>query len=195
MKATAVLILAFAMISCSSQPVEYSDTELALLKSQMETPTLMIDCPSGCSFQYRDPAAEVVMPERPTNGWDAVVNATNVVGGVAQSLVVPAAMGYVAVEGFKALKGSGAVTTTTSNTSTVTETTSTTTTTEIDNSVGDNSGDMSGNQGEVYTDNAGMIDSQIDNTSEPTVVPQPAPVIVPVEVVEQPQPIVIPSTP
>jgi hypothetical protein len=178
-----VIVLSATLTACASKPVEYSQTELALIKAQAETPTLMIDCPNGCSFQYRDPDAKVVMPERPTNGWDAMVNATNVVGGIAQTLAVPAAMGYVAVEGFKALKGSGAVTTTTTNTSNNTETTTSnntetlteTVTTNTDNSVGDNSGYNSGNQGKIVTENSGMVDAQIDETSTPTVVVPPAP--------------------
>jgi hypothetical protein len=75
-------------------------------------------------------------------------------------------MGYVAIEGFRRLDGSGAVTTTNTDAS------------QVSNRATDNSVDYSGNQG--------RINSNDDYTHNPLIVTQPAPVIV-----TQPAPVIL----
>lgn len=193
-----ILIGALALlVGCAS--AEYTEQEMALIQAQIEQQTLQIKCPQGCEVAYRDPRQQIVLPPQETNGWDALIAVGQSVERVATTAVVPAAMGYVAAEGFKALQGSGAVTTVTTNTTTR----NTTTNTEIGDysgaysgSTGDYSGRQSGNSGELISDNSGSVRSPVDSTHPPRVVTQPEPVIVPPAepvIVPPADPIVVPS--
>lgn len=169
----AVLVLALA--GCASQ--EMTPQEVAIIQAQMEQQTLQIDCPSGCSIKYRDPRDTVQIPRR-TNGWDATISVASSVERMLTHAIVPTAMAYQGVELGKAaigaLKGSGAVTTTT--TTNVGDYSG-----DYSGSTGDYSGDSSGNAGEIITGNSGSIRSPVDSTHPPTVVeqpPYPDPVIV-----------------
>jgi hypothetical protein len=143
--------------------------ELAAIEAQAQQQTFQIDCPAGCKISYRDPNAPVSIP-RNTNGWDAAVSMTNAVAGVVGAAVVPAAMGYMAIEGFKAMRNHGA----------------------IDNSV---AGDVNtGNTGRINSNDDSTHTPEIVTQPPSTIVTQPSPVIVPSPeplIVEQPDPIVI----
>lgn len=171
MKTLLMTIAAMLFVGCSS--TELSTQEMALVQAHMQTNTLSIDCPAGCKIDYRDPRDQVSIPKR-TNGWDALIavgqSAERLVGGA----VPIAGMGYLGGEAIKALAGSGAVTSTTNNTTTSTDNTRTT----VDHSIGDYSGQASGNTGQIMPGNSGRIDSDDDYTSKPTVVNQPEPVVV-----------------
>jgi hypothetical protein len=146
-----------------------SRNEVAALQAQIEAQTLRIDCPAGCSVQYRDPRTPVQV-SRPTNGWDAAIAMTGAVAGVASAAVVPAAMGYVAVEGFRRLQNSG----------------------PVDNSIGGNV--TTGNSGRIDSADDYTHAPTVVEQPAPTVVTQPPVQIVtqpPAQVIEQPPPIVV----
>lgn len=172
MKLIIVLAAMLALFACASG--ELSPQELALVQAQMQSKTLTIDCPAGCSVAYRDPRDQVQLPRR-TNGWDALI----ATGQSAERLVTGAVpvlgMGYLGREAIHALRGSGPVTTTTTHT--MTEVSS------VDQSVGDYSGQNSGNTGQIMPGNSGRIGSSDDYTAAPAIVTQPAPVVVRPEVV------------
>lgn len=171
MKLIIMLAAMLALFACAGN--ELSPQELALVQTQMQTNTLTIDCPAGCSVAYRDPRDKVKIPRR-TNGWDALI----ATGQSAERLVTGAipvlGMGYLGTEAIRALRGSGPVTTTTTHTTTDVSTSRS----YVDESVGDYSGQASGNTGQIMPANSGRIDSSDDYTSRPTVVTQPAPVVV-----------------
>lgn len=137
--------------------------ELAAIEAQAQAQTFQIDCPAGCKISYRDPSAPVSIP-RNTNGWDAAISMTNAVTGVVGAAVVPAAMGYMAIEGFKALRGHGAT----------------------DNSVAGNVN--TGNSGRIDSADDYTHTPTVVTQPAPTVVTQP-----PVQVVPQPDPIIVPQ--
>ena len=177
----AVMVLAL-VAGCAS--TDMTPQELALVQAQMEQQTLQIYCPKGCKVKYRDPRDTVQIPRR-TNGWDATISVASSVERILSGAIVPAAMAYQGVELGKAaigaLKGSGAVTTTT--TTNVGDYSG-----DYSGSTGDYSGDSSGNAGEIITGNSGSIRSPVDSTHPPTVVeqpPYPDPVIV--------DPVLVPS--
>lgn len=177
MRKLTLLLLCTSILlqGCSSQPM--SDNEAAVIQSQLAQQTFQIKCPAGCEVNYRDPRTPVSIPHN-TNGWDAAISITHAVTGLVGSAIVPGVAGYVAVEGFKALKGSGA----------------------IDNSVAGNVN--TGNSGRIdssddYTHVPTIVEQPpvqvveqsppvIVNPPETIVVEQPAPIIV-----EQPSPIII----
>lgn len=103
-----------------------TDPEIARLALDRK-PTLAVTCPAGggCTVEYRDPRDT---PRLPTNGYDAMVAISGQVTGLIGGAVVPAAMGAVAVDGFRAMRGHGQSTTTTSTTTDSHDTTTTTTT-------------------------------------------------------------------
>jgi hypothetical protein len=137
--------------------------ELAAIEAQANQQTFTIDCPAGCQISYRDPRAPVTIP-RTTNGWDAAIAITQSVAGVANAAMMPAAIGYVAVEGFRRLQGSGA----------------------IDNSVAGNVN--TGNSGRIDSADDYTSDPTVVNQPSPVIVTQP-----PVQVVPQPEPIIVPQ--
>lgn len=184
------LILAAVLLSgCATDPA----TTKLLVDAQREArnrPTLAVTCPGGgCSVLYHDPRDQANF-KMPTNGWDATISISNSLTGIAQGLVVPAAMGYVASQGFKALQGSGGIinNTTTIGANSGTNSGNTTPTTTTTTTIGANSGTNSGNSGKL----SGT--TLTDQTSTPTVVTQPAPVIVTPTVVNQPTPVIVPPT-
>lgn len=183
MRFMAIMVAILALVAgCST--TEYTPQELALVQAQMEQQTLQIDCPAGCSVKYRDPRDTVQLP-RKTNGWDATISVASSVERMLTHVIVPGAMAYQGVELGKAaigaLKGSGAVTTTTN----VGDYSG-----DYSGSTGDYSGDSAGNAGEIITGNSGSIRSPVDSTHSPTVVEQPPPVVV-----EQPSPVIVPGQP
>jgi len=190
-------LAATAMLAgCASPPM--TRTQLAAYQAALEQSTLKIDCPAGCSVAYRDPRTKVEVP-MPTNGWDAAISMTRDITGMVSTAVVPAAAAYVAVEGFRRLEGSGQTTTTTTNTTTTDNSVGDNSgdysgsggdqyvdnagpiqsDLSTDNSQSGNIGDQSGVTGKVISDNSGTVDSPVDSTGTPTIVEQPAPVIVP----------------
>lgn len=159
MRTALVGLLTLSVVGCASN--QMTEQEVALIQAQMQQQTLQIDCPSGCSVAYRDPRDKVALPRR-TNGWDAAIALTGSAERLVSSAIVPGAMGYMAVEGFKALKGSGA----------------------IDNSV---AGDViSDNAGRIGSNDDYTHDPTVVTQPDPIVVPAPEPVIVP-----SPDPIVV----
>lgn len=184
MRIVLTVLAVLALAGCASN--ELSEQEMALITAQMESKTFEIECPAGCKVAYKDPRDKAQIP-RNTNGWDAAIAVSGSVERLVGAAIVPAAMGAVAVEGFKAMKNSGAITTTTTtNTSTNTRTEVGDYSGDYSGSTGDYSGTQSGNAGELVSDNSGSVRSPIDNTSEPTVVNQPEPIVV-----DQPAPIVV----
>lgn len=169
MKSLTITLIALILASCASN--ELSEQEMALVQAQMEQQTLTVECPAGCTVSYRDPRDQVTIP-RNTNGWDALIAVQNSIERTLNSAFPIVGMGYLGVEAVKALGETG-------NSSTVT-------TTNTDRSVGDYSGESSGNAGQQYTDTSGRINSDDDYTHEPNVVNQPEPVIV-----DQPEPIIV----
>lgn len=177
MKVIYTVGLLLLLTGCGSTGM--SEQEFALVQAQMSRNTLEIDCPSGCSVKYRDPRDTVMMPERQT--WAgaardvgiALVGQAPVLGMYGLGIRALDSLSDLGAAGFTMLQGSGAVTNTTRTTHT------TMTTTSTDNSVGDYSGAASGNSGQQYTGTSGRIHSDDDYTSTPTVVTQPAPLVVP----------------
>jgi hypothetical protein len=100
------------LAGCGTNPA----TLQAVLDAQTKArPTISMTCPNGgCTLDYTDPRDRGL--KLPTNGYDAFVSVSGHVTGLVSGAVVPAAMGYMAIKGFDALKGSGAVTTTTTTT-------------------------------------------------------------------------------
>lgn len=137
-----------AMAGCATDPATMQAAMDAQAKAR---PTLAVTCPAGgCTVEYTDPRDRNV--RLPTNGWDAAMTISGQVTSLIGGAVVPAAMGIVAVEGFRAMRGHGAQTTTTTtdsrDMSSITDSHDTTTTTTT------------------------------DSTHTPTVVTQPAPIVV-----------------
>jgi hypothetical protein len=106
-KLLVILLLAVGISGCATSP----ETMQAAITAQTQIrPTISMSCPAGgCSMEYTDPRDRGI--KLPTNGWDAFNNTVSTLGGVAQTAVVPVVMGNVAIQGFKQLKGSGAVST------------------------------------------------------------------------------------
>lgn len=199
-----LLCIATLLVGCATSD---KVTE-AMLQAHMQAqaqPTLSIRCPSGgCEVTYTDPRDRQQF-RAPTNGWDAVTSVGNAAVGLVQAGIVPVALGAVAVKGMQELAAAkGPTTTTTTNTTTTNtrgdvsidrsdrsdnsnrSTTNTrgdvsidrsdrsnrSTTTSPTTTIGANSGANSGNSGRI----AGT--TMTDNTSTPTVVTQPSPVVV-----------------
>lgn len=168
------IVTSTLLVGCGSTGM--SEQEFALVQAQMARNTLEIDCPSGCTVNYRDPRDQIQLPQQQT--WAgafrdvgvALVGQAPVLGLTGVGVYAIDKISGMGAAGFTALMGSGAVTNTTHTT---------TTTTLTDNSTGDYSGEASGNSGQQYTDTSGRINSDDDYTGTPTVVTQPAPVIVP----------------
>lgn len=159
--AAAVWLLA----GCATDPA----TVASLAQAHAEVakvPTLVLECPSGCSARYTDPRDRPAL-RQPTNGFDAMVAVSGQIAGMISGAVPYAAIGAVAVRG---LREAGDVDQSTHQIGPNSQNQTTHTTTTTDNS----------NQGNA--------------TATPTVVLQPAPVVVPQPepvIVTQPAPIVI----
>lgn len=177
-----IVATAILLSGCATDPL----VTKMMLDAQSEArsrPTLSMTCPAGgCTLTYHDPRDNVAI-KLPTNGWDAATSIGNNITSIVGAAIVPAVLGSVAKAGFDALKGSGAVNTTTTNaTSSVSTPTSTTNTSNANvfnantttntATVGANSGANSGNTGKL----SGT--TLADATSTPTVVTQPTPIII-----------------
>ena len=68
----------------------------------MHTPTLTLNCETGCSASYTDPRDR---PTLPTNGWDTANTAINATTGVLTSVAPWAALSITAVEGLSEAVG------------------------------------------------------------------------------------------
>lgn len=119
MKVFLAIVLALSLTACATNPESVRAVAEAN-KVMMQTPTLSFDCPGGCKVSYTDPRDRTQMAT-PTNGWDVMKSVVNNFTSIAPSLVTTGAMGMIAVEGFKAMKGHG------QSTSTVNTNTETTT--------------------------------------------------------------------
>ena len=106
MKALLIIPVLILLAGCGTS----QKTLETMLDAQTKArPTISMTCPAGgCTLDYTDPRDRGL--KLPTNGYDAMVSITGQVTGLVSGAVVPAAMGYMAVKGFDALKGSGAVT-------------------------------------------------------------------------------------
>jgi hypothetical protein len=106
-KLLVAILLAVGISGCATS----KETMQAVIAAQTQMkPTIAMTCPAGgCTLEYTDPRDRNI--KLPTNGWDALNNTVNTLGSVAQTAVVPVVMGNVAIQGFKQLKGSGAVST------------------------------------------------------------------------------------
>lgn len=180
MKIAVMIIAGLVLVGCSSTSL--TPQEMALIQAQAEQQTLTISCETGCTFSYKDPRDKASIP-RQTNGWDATIAMGQSLERVVSGAVPVVGMGYLGVEAVKALRGSGAVTTTT----TIGDYSGASSGRVGDYSgdqsgnrgtLGDYSGQQSGNGGTLYSDIPGRIHSPDDSTHEPTVVQPPDPVIV-----------------
>lgn len=141
MRSLLVLLCALAMSACATDP-KIVAAMIESHRAAQSIPTLTVRCPASCEVSYVDPRDRAQF-RPPTNGWDAAIAIAPSVAGIVSATLPAVAVGYVAVRGFDALKGSGAV---------ITRTTSNTTIGPVDNSVrttttttGPNSGPNSGN--------------------------------------------------
>lgn len=141
MRSLLVLLCALAMSACATDP-KIVAAMIESHRAAQSIPTLTVRCPASCEVSYVDPRDRAQF-RAPTNGWDAAIAIAPSVAGIVSATLPAVAVGYVAVRGFDALKGSGAV---------ITRTTSSTTIGPVDNSVrttttttGPNSGPNSGN--------------------------------------------------
>lgn len=141
MRSLLVLLCALAMSACATDP-KIVAAMIESHRAAQSIPTLTVRCPASCEVSYVDPRDRAQF-RAPTNGWDAAIAIAPSVAGIVSATLPAVAVGYVAVRGFDALKGSGAV---------ITRTTSNTTIGPVDNSVrttttttGPNSGANSGN--------------------------------------------------
>lgn len=171
----ALSLFAAVLLLQACGTTELTQQELALVNAQLTRNTLEIDCPTGCRVNYRDPRDQVALPQRET--WAgavrdvgvALIGQAPVLGMYGLGVRALDSLSDLGAAGFAALQGSGAVTNITNTDITTTRT---------DNSIGDYSGASSGNSGQQYTNTSGRINSSDDATSIPTVVNQPAPVVV-----------------
>ena len=151
MRHTILILIPALLVGCSTST---KDLQAVLDAQTHARPTIAMTCPAGgCTLEYTDPRDRNM--KLPTNGYDAMISVSGQLTGMVGAAVVPAAMGYMAIKGFDALKGSGA---------------NTTTTTTTDNRTTD--------RHDVVTDRHDITDSH-DQTATPTVVTQPAPVQIP----------------
>ncbi len=169
-----LLSLAFAATLLSGCATSTEQMRMAIEAQTNRQPTLEVTCPAGgCKISYRDPrdSAQVRLP---TNGFDSLNKIIDVSGAILQGAIVPAAFAITAKSGFDALKGSGTVTntTTTANTSNNTSTANATTTTTLSGA------GVIGSGTHTPTSNTTSTVDSHDATAVPTVVTQPAPVIV-----------------
>lgn len=108
----AIALLAIVMTGCATAP----ETTSMLLDAQVKLAsksTLSINCPSGCSVDYTDPRDRAAAIKMPTNGYDVANSLINRTAEIVSGAVIPVTFGYVATEGFKAMKGHGTTTTST----------------------------------------------------------------------------------
>lgn len=89
-----LLLPALLLAGCSTQ---MSSEQIAAYN----TPTLTLECDTGCSASYTDPRDR---PSAPTNGYDVANNAINAVSGIATSVAPWAAL---TMTGLDAIKGAG----------------------------------------------------------------------------------------
>lgn len=166
-----VLLLALLAGGCATSD---EHMRMAIAAQQNVKPTLKVTCPAGgCEVEYTDPR-ERGQIKLPTNGYDVLNTAINTGASVFQAAIVPAAFAITATRGFDALKGSGAVTTTTTNTATTHTNTATTL-----------SGTGTLGSGAYSTSSTSTVDDH-SQTATPTVITAPAPVIV-----TQPAPVIV----
>lgn len=168
-----IALLALVLAGCATNTEQM---RLALDAQAKLPPTLEMTCPNGgCKLTYTDPRDRQAV-KLPTNGWDTLNTAISAGASVLQGAVVPAAFAAVAVKGFDAHKGSGAVTTNTTTTTTTNDTTTTTNTLSGTGTLGSG----------AYTATTTTTTDDHSATATPTVVTQPTPIIV-----TQPAPVIV----
>jgi hypothetical protein len=159
-----VLSILPILAGCATDPA----TVGLMMQAQTEAakrPTLAIDCPAGCSISYTDPRDRLNV-KLPTNGWDAALGMTASVERLITGAVMPAAVAAIAIQG---IKGAGHDTVSTTSTNA--------TTTSSESSVVDDHATSS--TVDSHNTTTTSTDSHaVDSTHTPTVVTQPAPVIV-----------------
>ena len=131
----------------------------------MYTPTITLNCDTGCSASYTDPRDR---PKMPTNGWDVATSAINATAGVVSSTAPWAAIGITAAKG---ITNAG----------------------DSTNSRVDDNSDNSDNRTFDSTHEPTVVTQPepiIMNQPEPTVITQPDPIIL-----TQPEPIIIQPEP
>ena len=168
MRSLLVLLCALAMSACATDP-KIVAAMIESHRAAQSIPTLTVRCPASCEVSYVDPRDRAQF-RAPTNGWDAAIAIAPSVAGIVSATLPAVAVGYVAVRGFDALKGSGAV---------ITRTTSSTTIGPVDNSVrttttttGPNSGPNSGNSTPTTT----TTTTQPTTTNKTTTTQKPPPI-------------------
>lgn len=152
MRVLFVFLVALAIVGCATDPASIAALADAQARINAQ-PTMTIKCASGCEANYTDPRdrGQIALP---TNGWDALKSTVQTGAAVITGVAPWAAVGAVAVRGMKSAGGND--NSVTSNQIGPESQNTTTTTTQTDNS---------------------SVDSH-DATATPTVVNQPAPVVV-----------------
>lgn len=147
------VLLSLFVVGCSSKGALNSEQKRELISEYTQQKTFEISCDAGCTVAYKDPRDQLKLPSE-TNGWDVMNTAIGATASIVTSAVPYAAIGLVAKEGFKS---SGDTVQGSYNTQTKSSTT-------VDRS--------------TQLNDAFNTQTNTDSTHAPTVVTQPAPVIV-----------------
>ena len=134
--------------------------------------TLTLECSGPCKASYIDPRDRPALA-LPTNGWDAARSITGSIERIVTGAVMPAAVAAVAITG---IKGAGHDTVSTTTTNTTTNSTSSQSSVVDDHSV--NTDSHASSVDSHNTDSHNTDSHNVDSTHAPTVVTQPAPVVV-----------------
>lgn len=166
MKKIAIALAVLTLAGCASDGKDYDAMLLDVQYRVATKDTLTVDCPAGCKVVYTDPRDRAHGIKGRTTGWDALINVTDRVTGLATTAVVPAAMYGMGKAGFDALRGSG------TQTSTVNTSTSNNTSNVDSHAV---TSAVDSHAVTTTTDNHAVT---TDSTHAPAVVYQPAPIVV-----------------
>lgn len=179
---TRILVLAVGLLGVLAGCATNPETAKAVAEAQARIasqPTVMIECAQGCKASYTDPRDRAVGVRMPTNGWDAVAGVAGSVERIVTGAVLPAAAVAAMREVRRAGEG-GNTSTTTTTTHTASGAGASTGGAASYEQVGPDSQNTT--SGDTATTTSTTTDSH-DATATPTVVTQPAPVVIRPEVV------------
>lgn len=174
--AMALAPMLLLMGGCAT-PIEAASAMADAHAQAAKVRTIEAECTGPCKISYTDPRDRAQM-RLPTNGWDAVVGIGGAVERIVTGAVLPAA-GVAIVREVRRAGSGGDVATTTTTTTTSTASGDGASTGGAGNWHWEQVGPDSNNHGDTVT-------TTTDNTSTPTVVIQPAPVVVRPEIVQVP---------
>ncbi len=170
------LVTVVLMSGCATDPASIEHLAKAHAEAA-KVQTFTLKCSGPCEANYTDPRDRPQLA-LPTNGWDALRGVSKDLTGLAAGVAPWYAVGTVAVEGIKRAGGNNSSVNTSSDShdTVSTATTSTTTTTSTSSVVDDHSVNTDSHASSVDSHNTDS--HNIDSTHAPTVVTQPAPVVV-----------------